>query len=65
MNILDAFNDIRNNRSFAHDNKILNYDESILIFNNVTNSLKFIETIEKKIEHEYETEIIDWENWAV
>ena len=65
INILEAFNDIRNNKSFAHDNEILNYDESILIFNNVTNSLKFIESIEKKIEQESEPEIVDWENWSV
>lgn len=65
INILEAFNDIRNNKSFAHDNDILNYDESILIFNNVTNSLKFIESIEKKIEQDSKPEIVDWENWSV
>lgn len=52
ISILDAFNDIRNNRSFAHDNPILNYNESILIFNNVTNSIKFIESIEDQIDKE-------------
>lgn len=65
INILESFNDIRNNRSFAHDNKILNYDESILIFNNVTNSIKFISSIEMKIEQEGQPEIVDWENWAI
>ena len=45
---MDAFNDVRNNKSFAHDNPILNYSESVLIFNNVTNSIKFIEIIEDK-----------------
>ena len=64
INILEAFNDIRNNRSFAHDNEILNYEESLLIFNNVTNALRFIESIEKKIEQEHEPEIVDWENWS-
>lgn len=48
INVIEAFNDIRNNRSLAHDNPILNYEESILIFNNVTNSIKFIQTIENK-----------------
>src|SRR6056297_128219 len=52
INVIEAFNDIRNNRSFAHDNEILNYSESVLIFNNVTNSIKFIETVEKTIEKE-------------
>lgn len=48
-NLIAAFNDIRNNKSLAHDNTILNYDESILIFNNIASSIKFIETIERKI----------------
>lgn len=46
INVIEAFNDIRNNKSLAHDNPILNYDESVLIFNNVTNSIKFIQNIE-------------------
>ena len=47
INVIEAFNDVRNNRSLAHDNPILNYDESILIFTNVAASIKFIEKIEK------------------
>ncbi len=46
--VMQAFNDIRNNRSFAHDNPVLNYDESVLIFANVTASIKFIQAIEAK-----------------
>jgi len=46
--IMDAFNDIRNNKSFAHDNPILNYDESILIFSNVTAMVRFIQSMEAK-----------------
>ena len=49
IHVLEAFNDIRNNKSFAHDNPILNYDESVLIFNNITNTIKFVELIEAKI----------------
>jgi hypothetical protein len=48
INVIEAFNDIRNNKSLAHDNSILNYDESILIFNNVTNLIKFIQNIENR-----------------
>jgi len=48
INVIEAFNDIRNNKSLAHDNPILNYDESVLIFNNVTNSIKFIQNIENR-----------------
>lgn len=48
ISILEAFNDVRNNQSFAHDNPILNYSESILIFNNVSGAIKFIESIEEE-----------------
>ena len=46
ISIMEAFNDIRNNKSYAHDNPVLNYDESILIFGHVTNTIRFIERIE-------------------
>jgi len=65
IHVIEAFNDIRNNKSFAHDNPILNYSESVLIFNNVTNSIKFIESVEKTLEQENkrkETESADWED---
>jgi len=47
ISILESFNKVRNDRSFAHDNPILNYNESILIFNNIASSIRFIESIEK------------------
>ncbi len=47
ISILESFNDVRNNRSLTHDNPILNYHESVLIFNNVSSAIKFIEAIEK------------------
>jgi hypothetical protein len=67
INILDAFNDVRNNKSFAHDNNILNYEESVLIFNNITNSLKYIESIESKIDKEKsiaakKSEAVNWDD---
>ncbi len=48
--IMESFNKVRNNQSLAHDNPILNYHESLLIFNHVANSIKFIEAIESKEE---------------
>jgi len=63
IHVLEAFNDIRNNMSFAHDNPILNYSESVLVFNSVTNSIKFIQTIEEKIDIEKkqkEKQEVDW-----
>lgn len=45
---LDAFNDIRNNKSLAHVNSLLGHDESLLIFNYIITTLSFIEKIEQK-----------------
>ena len=64
IHVIEAFNDIRNNKSFAHDNPILNYPESVLIFNNVTNSIKFIESIEKTIKQENKIEESESVNWG-
>ena len=49
ISVLEAFNDVRNNRSLAHDNTILNYEESLLIFNHVAASIRFIKALEAKI----------------
>ncbi len=60
ISVLEAFNGVRNNQSFTHDNKILNYQESILIFNNVSNVIRFLETIEKPITEEKEETVEEW-----
>ena len=49
ISVLEAFNDVRNNKSLAHDNPILNYEESLLIFNHVAASVRFIRSLETKI----------------
>ncbi len=49
ISVLEAFNDVRNNQSFAHDNPILNYDESLLIFSNVTSTIGFVRSLEAKM----------------
>lgn len=49
ISVLEAFNDVRNNKSLAHDNPILNYDESLLIFNHVASSIRFIKSLEARI----------------
>jgi hypothetical protein len=61
ISVLEAFNDVRNNKSFAHDNPILNYNESILIFNDISNVIRFLETIEKPKIEEKEVEE-DWDD---
>lgn len=50
ISTLEAFNKIRNEHSFAHDNEVLNYNESLLIFSHVTSSVRFIEVLENKEE---------------
>lgn len=47
ISVMEAFNRVRNEQSFAHDNKLLNYNESLLIFGHVTSSIRFIDAIEK------------------
>lgn len=50
ISVLEAFNDVRNNKSLAHDNPILNYEESLLIFNHVASSIRFIKSLESRIQ---------------
>jgi hypothetical protein len=46
---MEAFNDVRNDQSLAHDNVVLNYDESLLIFNHVANTVRFLRGLEARI----------------
>ena len=65
ISVLDAFNSVRNNQSLAHDNPILNYNESVLIFNNISNTVRFVESIENRISEQIKTapkEEIDWDD---
>ena len=48
ISVLEAFNDVRNNRSLAHDNPILNYEESLLIFNHVASSIRFLRSLDRQ-----------------
>lgn len=50
ISILEKFNEVRNNQSLAHDNLVLNYEESLLIFNHITASIRFISKLEEKIQ---------------
>jgi hypothetical protein len=43
---LDAFNKVRNYKSFAHDNDLLKKHESILILNNILELIKFIDYLD-------------------
>jgi hypothetical protein len=48
ISTLEAFNDVRNNQSLAHDNPILNYEEALLIFNHVSASIRFLRSVERR-----------------
>lgn len=48
ISTLEAFNRVRNDQSFAHDNRVLDYDESILIFNHVAATVRFIDAVERR-----------------
>lgn len=51
ISVLEAFNDVRNNQSLAHDNRVLNYDESLLIFNHVAASVRFLRSLKIRPRH--------------
>lgn len=62
ISVLEAFNDVRNNKSLAHDNPILNHEESLLIFNHVAASIRFIKSLELKIRaQEIQTKQAVWD----
>jgi hypothetical protein len=46
---LEAFNRVRNEQSLAHDNPLLNNDESLLIFSHVMSTIKFVQRLERRI----------------
>jgi|GEM_PF-5274419 len=51
ISVLEAFSGVRNNKSAAHDNPILNDEESLLLFNHVASSIRFIKSIEARTKH--------------
>jgi len=46
VKVLDDFNDVRNNRSLAHDNPVLSEAEASLIVGDIVNLVRFITAIE-------------------
>ena len=47
ISTMEAFNRVRNEQSLAHDNPILNYNESLLILNHVVSAIRFLEGLER------------------
>ena len=52
ISLLEKYNDVRNNSSFAHDNKLLNYSESLYIFDTLARLKGFIDKIQQDMEIE-------------
>jgi hypothetical protein len=50
ISTLEAFNSVRNEQSLAHDNPVLNYGESLLIFNHVASAIRFVRDLEDRAE---------------
>lgn len=55
ISALDAFSNVRNTQSLAHDNPILNYEESLLIFNDIAALIRFIKSLQDKIKNKVST----------
>jgi hypothetical protein len=55
VSLLHKYNEVRNNKTFAHDNEILNFSESKLIYLSMTSMLSFVSSIESKIIKDGET----------
>ncbi len=45
---LESYNEVRNEKSFAHANPVLNRHESVLIINNILNLLRFLQDVERR-----------------
>lgn len=61
ISILQSFNDVRNNQSLAHDNPVLSYRESVLIYNHVSSVIRFVESIESETPEAPDQEAADAE----
>ncbi len=59
ISVLEAFNRVRNERSLAHDNPMLSYNESLLIFNHVCGAVRFIRSLERPAEKSNQSGLSD------
>ncbi len=51
INLLEKYNDVRNNKSLAHDNKLLNYKESLFIFDTLARLKAFLDHIQEQVDY--------------
>ncbi len=55
IKVMETFDAVRNNQSLAHDNPLLNKDESWLIISHVSSTIRFLEAMEKKLQEQLKT----------
>lgn len=58
ISTMEAFNRVRNQQSLAHDNPLLAYEESLLIFNHVASSIRFIRALEERADAESQSLVV-------
>ncbi len=46
ISVFEAFNDVRNNRSFAHDNDLVDQSEARFIFDAISSFLRFLKSVD-------------------
>lgn len=65
INLLEKYNDVRNNNSLAHDNKLLNHKESLYIFDTLARLKGFIDSVEDDIklkqQEKENSQVADWD----
>lgn len=54
ISTFESFNHVRNNRSFAHPNPLLSFDEALLIFRHVASTIRFLKTVSEAAPREEE-----------
>lgn len=49
ISTLELFNEVRNERSLAHDNPLLNREESLLVLGHVSSTVRFLSSLEERL----------------
>lgn len=55
IKVMETFDAVRNNQSLAHDNPLLNKEESWLILSHVSSTIRFLEAMETKLQEKLRT----------
>lgn len=50
ISIMEALNRVRNEQSLAHDNDLMDHDESLLVFAHVASVVRFLEAVESRVD---------------